>query len=75
MVQFLSIFFFISSIFVGFFKSYRSFVSLCITGCICYMPLTVTVNTTAECLPTDCNILGDNKKKDTGFAGPSSREV
>jgi hypothetical protein len=26
------------------------------------MPLTVTVNTIAECLRTDCNILGDNKK-------------
>ena len=26
------------------------------------MPLIVTVNTTAECLRTDCNILGDNKK-------------
>jgi len=24
------------------------------------MPLTVTVNTTAECLRTDCNILGGN---------------
>jgi len=27
------------------------------------MPLTVTVNTIAECLRTDCNILGDNKRK------------
>jgi len=29
------------------------------------MPLIVTVNTTAECLRTDCNILGDkiNKKE------------
>jgi len=26
------------------------------------MPLTVTVNTVAECFRTDCNILGDNKK-------------
>jgi hypothetical protein len=26
------------------------------------MPLTVTVNTIVECLRTDCNILGDNKK-------------
>jgi hypothetical protein len=26
------------------------------------MPLTVTVNTIAECLQTDCNILGDLKK-------------
>jgi len=34
----------------------------CITGCIAYMPLIVTVNTIAECLQTDCNILGDNKK-------------
>jgi hypothetical protein len=25
------------------------------------MPLTVTVNTIAECLWTDCNILGDDK--------------
>jgi len=24
------------------------------------MPLTVTVNTIAECLRTDCNIVGDN---------------
>ena len=30
-----------------------------ITGCISSMPLTVTVNTIAECLRTDCNILGD----------------
>jgi hypothetical protein len=28
------------------------------------MPLTVTVNTVAECLRTDCNILGVNKKND-----------
>ena len=28
------------------------------------MPLIVTVNTTAEWLRTDCNILGDNKKND-----------
>jgi len=27
------------------------------------MPLTVTVNTTAEFLRTDCNILGDKKRK------------
>jgi len=27
------------------------------------MPLIVTVNTIAECLRTDCNILGDLKKK------------
>jgi hypothetical protein len=26
------------------------------------MPLTVTVNAIAECLRTDCNILGDSKK-------------
>jgi len=26
------------------------------------MPLTVTVNTIAECLRTDCNILGDKNK-------------
>jgi hypothetical protein len=26
------------------------------------MPLRVTVNTAAECLRTDCNILGDNTK-------------
>jgi len=26
------------------------------------MPLTVTVNMIAECLRTDCNILGDKKK-------------
>jgi len=26
------------------------------------MPLVVTVNTIAECLRTDCNILGNNKK-------------
>ena len=31
----------------------------CITGCIAYMTFRVTVNTTAECLRTDCNILGD----------------
>ena len=35
----------------------------CITGCISYMPLIVTVNTTAECLRTDCSTLGDNKKE------------
>ena len=35
----------------------------CITGCISYMPLIVTVNMIAECLLTDCNILGENKKK------------
>jgi len=38
----------------------------CITGCISYMPLLMTVNTIAECLRTDCNILGDKiiiKKK------------
>ena len=34
-----------------------------ITGCISYMPLIVIVNTTAECLRTDCNILGDKIKK------------
>jgi len=34
----------------------------CITGWISYMPLIVTVKTIAECLRTDCNILGDNKK-------------
>ena len=34
----------------------------CITGCISYMPLIVTVKTIAECLRADCNILGDNKK-------------
>jgi len=34
----------------------------CITGCVSYMPLIVTVSTIAECLLTDCNILGDNKK-------------
>jgi len=33
----------------------------CITGCISYMTLIVTVNTVAECLRTDCNILGDKK--------------
>jgi len=35
------------------------------------MPLTVTVNTIAECLRTDCNILGDNKKnlRDLFFDG------
>jgi len=33
------------------------------------MPLTVTVNTTAECLRTDCNILGDNKKKVFNICG------
>jgi len=27
------------------------------------MPLIETVNTTAECLRTDCNILGDIKKR------------
>jgi len=27
------------------------------------MPFIVTVKTTAECLRTDCNILGDNLKK------------
>ena len=30
--------------------------------CISYMPLIATVNTIAECLRTDCNILGDKKK-------------
>ena len=34
-----------------------------ITGCISYKPLTVNVNTIAECLRVDYNILGDNKKK------------
>jgi hypothetical protein len=29
------------------------------------MPLTVTVNTIAECLWTDCNILGDDDDHDT----------
>jgi len=33
-----------------------------ITGCISYMPLTVTVKTTAECFRTDCKILGDKIK-------------
>jgi len=33
----------------------------CITGRISYMSLMVTVNTIAECLRTDCNILGDKK--------------
>ena len=32
-----------------------------ITGCISYLPLIVIVNTIAECLRTDCNILGDKK--------------
>jgi len=27
------------------------------------MPLAVTVNTIAECLRTDCNVLGDNNNK------------
>jgi hypothetical protein len=35
-----------------------------ITGCVSCMRLTVTINTIAECLRTDCNILGDNKKND-----------
>jgi len=34
-----------------------------ITGCTSYMPLLVSVNTIAECLRTDCNILGDKIKK------------
>jgi len=33
-----------------------------VTGCISYMPLIVTVKTIAECLRTDCNILGDKKR-------------
>ena len=33
-----------------------------ITGSISCMPLILTVNTIAECLRTDCSILGDNKK-------------
>jgi len=33
------------------------------------MPLAVTVNTIAECLWTDCNILGDNKKNDPVYFG------
>jgi hypothetical protein len=33
-----------------------------ITGCICCMPLIVTVSTTAECTRTDCNILGGGEK-------------
>jgi len=35
----------------------------CVTGCISYMPLIVTVSMIAECLRTDCNILGDKIKK------------
>ena len=35
----------------------------CIIGCIFCKPLTVTVNAIAECLRTDCNILGDNKNR------------
>ena len=45
--------------------------SRCITGCIPYMPLIVTVNTTAECLRTDCNILGDEINKETGHITPA----
>jgi hypothetical protein len=37
-----------------------------ITGCISYMLLIATINTIAECLRADCNILGDNKKKPAG---------
>jgi hypothetical protein len=33
-----------------------------ITGCISCMPLIVTVNTTAECPQTDCNIMGGETK-------------
>jgi len=33
------------------------------------MPLTVTVNTIAECLRTECNILGDKLKKKKSFRG------
>ena len=43
-------------------KIFKCMARRCITGCICYMPLTVTVNTNAERLRTDCNILGGNKK-------------
>ena len=32
-----------------------------------YMPLIVTVNRIAECLRTDFNILGDNKKNNFNF--------
>ena len=35
----------------------------CITGCASYMSLIVTVSTLAECLRTDCNILGGKIKK------------
>ena len=43
----------------------------CITGCISYMPLIVTVNTVAGCLRKDCNILRDNKKS-AGSVGLST---
>jgi hypothetical protein len=36
-----------------------------ITECISYTPLIVTVNTIGECLRTDINILGGNKKSST----------
>jgi hypothetical protein len=32
---------------------------------ITYMPLIVTVNTIAECLRTECNVLEDNKTKNS----------
>ena len=38
-----------------------------IAGCISYMLLKVTVNTTAECLRTDCNCLGDTIKKKVAY--------
>jgi len=37
-----------------------------IAGCISYMPLVVSVNMVAECLRTDCNILGDKEKRTEG---------
>jgi len=32
------------------------------------MPSTVTVNTLAECLRTDCSILGENEKNTDNFS-------
>jgi len=34
---------------------------------ISHVPSVVTVNTIAECLRTDCNILGDNNEKKSGL--------
>jgi len=44
----------------------------CITWCISFLPLIVTVNTIAECLRTDCNILGDYIQGETGGTDQTS---